>query len=177
MLRYIAFDVETPNRFNNRMSAIGITVIENGVITKKLYSLIDPETSFDYFNTRLTGISEETVRGKPAFPEIWEKIEPIMNSGVLVAHNAPFDMGVLKCCLRDYGIAWKARAPYLCTVRIGRRVLPKMSHRLNSLCEYYGIELDHHHAWSDSLACAKILLRYIESGTDVDQFIKTYSFL
>ena len=48
MLRYIAFDVETPNRFNNRMSAIGITVIENGVITKKLYSLIDPETSFDY---------------------------------------------------------------------------------------------------------------------------------
>ena len=117
------------------------------------------------------------MQGKPAFPEIWKKIEPIMNSGVLVAHNAPFDMGVLKCCLRDYGISWKAHAPYLCTVRIGRRVLPKMSHKLNSLCEYYGIELDHHHAGSDSLACAKILLRYIESGTAVDQFIKTYSFL
>lgn len=27
MSQYIAFDVETPNRYNNRMSAVGITVI------------------------------------------------------------------------------------------------------------------------------------------------------
>ena len=32
MYRYVAFDVETPNRFNNRMSAIGISVIEDGAI-------------------------------------------------------------------------------------------------------------------------------------------------
>lgn len=176
MLRYIAFDVETPNRFNNRMSAIGITVIENKIITRKLYSLINPETSFDYFNTRLTGISEEMVRDKPTFPQIWNKIEPLMSNSVLAAHNAPFDMSVLKCCLRDYGITWKTHIPYLCTVQIGRRVLPKMSHKLDSMCGYYGIELDHHHAGSDSLACAKILLKYIESGADINQFIKTYYF-
>lgn len=176
MSRYISFDVETPNRFNNRMSAIGITIIEDGIITRKLYSLINPETSFDYFNTQLTGISEEMVQNKPTFPQIWDKIEPLMNNSVLVAHNTPFDMSVLKFCLQDYGIAWKTHAPYLCTVQIGRRVLPKISHRLNSMCDYYGIELDHHHAGSDSLACAKILLKYIESGTDVTQFIKTYYF-
>lgn len=176
MSRYIAFDVETPNRFNNRMSAIGITIIEDGMITRKLYSLINPETSFDYFNTQLAGISAEMVQDKPTFPQIWNKIEPIMSSGILVAHNAQFDMSVLKCCLRDYGIAWKKSVPYLCTVQIGRRVLPKMSHRLNSMCDYYDIELDHHHAGSDSLACAEILLRYIESGADVNQFIKTYYF-
>jgi len=176
MSRYIAFDVETPNRFNNRMSAIGITIIEDGMITRKLYSLINPETSFDSFNTQLTGISEEMVQDKPIFPKIWNKIEPIMSSGILVAHNAQFDMSVLKCCLRDYNIAWTTSVPYLCTVQIGRRVLPKMSHRLNSMCDYYGIELDHHHAGSDSLACAEILLRYIESGADINQFIKTYYF-
>ncbi len=135
MSRYIAFDVETPNCFNNRMSAIGITIIEDGIITRKLYSLINPETSFDYFNTRLTGISEKMVQDKPTFPE------PLMNNSVLVAHNVPFDMSVLKCCLRDYGIAWKTHVPYLCTVQIGRRVLPKMSHKLNSLCDYYGIKI------------------------------------
>lgn len=176
MSRYIAFDVETPNRFNNRMSAIGITIIEDGMITRKLYSLINPETSFDYFNTQLAGISAEMVQDKPTFPQIWNKIEPIMSSGILVAHNAQFDMSVLKCCLQDYNIAWTTSVPYLCTVQIGRRVLPKMSHRLNSMCDYYGIELDHHHAGSDSLACAEILLRYIESGADVNQFIKTYYF-
>lgn len=176
MSRYIAFDVETPNRFNNRMSAIGITVIEDGIITRKLYSLINPETYFDYFNTKLTGISGEMVQNKPMFPKIWKKIEPLMSSGVLVAHNAPFDMGVLKCCLQAYGISWKKQVPYLCTVQIGRHILPGMSHRLNVLSAYYGIEIAHHHAGSDSLACAKILLNYIESGTDVTRFIKTYSF-
>ncbi len=70
MSRYITFDVETPNRFNNCMSAIGITIIEDGIVTRKLYSLINPETSFDYFNTKLTGISEEMVQDKPTFPQI-----------------------------------------------------------------------------------------------------------
>ena len=50
MSRFIVFDVETPNRKNNRMSAIGITVVEEGKISKEFYSLVNPETDFDYFN-------------------------------------------------------------------------------------------------------------------------------
>lgn len=175
MSRYIAFDVETPNRANRRMSAIGITVIEDGTVVDGFYSLVNPETHFDYFNVRLTGISEGSVCGAPAFPELWPRIEPLMSSGILVAHNAVFDMGVLKWCLRDYGIDWRSHVPYLCTVQMGRRILPGMSHKLDVLCDHYGIELDHHHAGSDSRACAEILLRYINSGTDVKQFIRTYS--
>ena len=110
MYRMIAFDVETPNRMNHRMSAIGINVIEDGAITDEYYSLVDPETHFDYFNTRLTGISEETVRDAPTFPEVWERIEPMMSGGILVAHNAVFDLGVLKKCLGHYEIEWK---PYV----------------------------------------------------------------
>ena len=67
MSRFIVFDVETPNYQNNRMSAIGITVIEDGEIVDDYYSLVNPETHFDYFNTRLTGISENTVRDVPHF--------------------------------------------------------------------------------------------------------------
>lgn len=174
MSRFIVFDVETPNHFNNRMSAIGITVIENGVITEEFYSLVNPETYFDYFNTRLTGISEESVTDAPNFAEIWGQIEPLMESGILVAHNATFDMSVLKRCLGDYNIFWKDRVPYLCTVQMGRRILPGVSHKLNDLCDYYGICLNHHHAESDSRACAEILLRYIESDADTARFIKTY---
>ena len=96
MSRFVVFDVETPNRYNNRMSAIGIDVIEDGVIVDEYYSLVNPEQPFDYFNTRLTGISAETVAGAPTFPELWGEIEPLMSSGLLVAHNAIFDMNVLK---------------------------------------------------------------------------------
>lgn len=73
MSRIIAFDVETPNRHNRRMSAIGITVIEDGAIIESFYSLVDPETYFDQFNTQLTGISAETVRGRPHFPSCGAK--------------------------------------------------------------------------------------------------------
>lgn len=48
--RYIAFDVETPNSFNDRMSAIGITVIEDNNIVDTFYSLVNPEAKFDDFN-------------------------------------------------------------------------------------------------------------------------------
>ena len=48
------------------------------------------------FNIQLTGISEKTVADAPAFPDLWAEIEPIFSSGILVAHNAVFDMGVLK---------------------------------------------------------------------------------
>ena len=174
MSRFIAFDVETPNRQNNRMSSIGITVIEDGAIVKNFYSLVNPETHFDYFNTQLTGINEETVKDAPTFPKLWAEIEPLMSSGILTAHNAVFDMGVLKKCLNDYDIFWKQSTRYLCTVQIGRRVLPGISHKLNELCGYYGISLKHHNAASDSEACARILLRYIDAGTDVKRFIRTY---
>ena len=97
MSRFIVFDVETPNRYNNRMSAIGIDVIEDGVIVGEYYSLVNPEQPFDYFNTRLTGISAETVAGSPTFPELWDEIEPLMSSGLLVAHNA-LASSTLCCC-------------------------------------------------------------------------------
>ena len=90
------------------------------------------------------------------------------------AHNAGFDMGVLKKCLHDYGILWRPQVPGLCTVRMGRRLLPGISHRLGDMCAYYGIDLRHHRADSDSLACAQILLRYLESGAEPERFIRTY---
>ncbi len=176
MSRFTVFDVETPNRMSNRMSAIGITVIEDGAITDNFYSLVNPETHFDYFNTQLTGISEETVWDAPTFPEVWTQIEPLMSNGLLVAHNAVFDMNVLKRCLHDYEIEWKPYARYICTVQMGRRLLPGMRHKLNVLCDYYGICLDHHKADSDSRACAEILLRYLASGADIRKFIRTCSF-
>ena len=174
MSRYIVFDVETPNRYNNRISAIGINVVEDNRITDSFFSYVDPQTHFDYFNTRLTGIDENTVAGSPAFDELWIKIEPLFNSGILVAHNAAFDINVLKKCLRDYGISWKSTVPYCCTVQMGRIFYPEISHKLNDMCNYFGISLDHHKADSDSRAVADILLRYIRSGADISEFVEQY---
>ena len=83
-MRYICFDVETPNRMNDRMSAIGISVVENGAVTEEFYSLVNPEQRFDDFNVRLTGITPEMASSAPTFGELWPKLSPIMKSGLLV---------------------------------------------------------------------------------------------
>ena len=173
--RYIAFDVETPNYANDRMSAIGVAVIENGEIADEFYTLVNPEARFDRFNIELTGITPELAADAPAFPELWTELGPLMDSGLLVAHNAPFDMSVLAKCLRDYGIRWRPCVEYACTCQMGRRLLPQLpNHKLNTLCEYLEIDLDHHHAGSDSRACGDILLHYLRSGAEVERFVRSY---
>ena len=173
--RYIAFDVETPNHANDRISAIGISVIENGNVIRDYYTLVNPEVHFDAFNIQLTGITPEMVADKPTFPELWGTIEPIMNSGLLIAHNAPFDMGVLTQCLNDYHIDWQPYIYYACTCVMGRACYPNLNnHKLNTLCEYLQLELDHHCAGSDSRACAELLLDYIHHGFKPERFLRRY---
>ncbi len=155
------------------MSAIGITVLEDGIITDEFSSLVDPEISFDPFNTWLTG-ARRASWGAPSFPALWPRIELMLASGLPVAHNAEFDLGVLRRCLDGYGIEWKPYTRYLCTVQMGRKLLHEMSHKLDALAAYYGIPLNHHRAASDSHACAEILRRYMTDGADVRQFIRTY---
>lgn len=171
--RFIVFDTETPNARNNRMSAIGIAVVENGVITQEYATLVNPEAHFDDFNIRLTGITPEAAESAPTFPELWQTLQPLLDSGMPVAHNAPFDMGVLAKCLDAYGIHWHRWARYVCTVRFARAALPGMpNYKLNTLCEALGIPLDHHRAGSDALAAAALLLKCMEHG-DVNQHIRS----
>lgn len=173
--RHIVFDVETPNSANDRISAIGITIVEDGQIVKTLYTLVNPETKFDAFNVQLTGITPEMVRGKPTFPALWREIEPVMDSGLLVAHNAPFDMGVLAKCLRAYGIEWHPYTYYACTCAMGRACFKRLeNHKLNTLCAYLGIPLDHHNAGSDSRATAELLLHYLCRGLCTDDYLRRY---
>lgn len=175
MNRFIAFDVETPNSQNDRISAIGITVVEDGRILKKMYTNVNPETYFNEFNIRLTGISPQDVKNSPTFPQVWEKISPLMNSGILTAHNAVFDMKVLARCLNDYQIEHKRYMDYVCTVQMGKKCFPQLeNHKLDTLCNYLNIPLNHHHAGSDSRACARLLLGYIKHGMNVNDFIRIY---
>ena len=174
-MRYIAIDVETPNGANNRMSAIGVTVVEDGRIVQEIATLVNPETYFHRFNIQLTGIMPEAAEKAPAFYELWPALEPIFSSGLLIAHNATFDMGVLAKCLAAYGIEWKDSADYACTVQMGRKCFPELSnHKLNTLCDYLGIPLEHHQAGSDSRACALLLMQYQEHGLEVERFRRRY---
>ena len=173
--RFAVFDVETPNSRNDRMSAIGVALVEDGRIVEEFSSLVNPETYFDRFNIALTGITPAMAAKAPTFGELWPTLEGYFRDSVLIAHNAPFDMGVLARCLRAYCVDWFDRRDYACTVRMGRKCCPELpNHRLDTMCARFGIALDHHRAESDSHACAELLLRYMERGVDVGDFQRTY---
>ena len=87
MDRYIAFDVETPNRANNRMSAIGIAVAEGGAIVEEYDTLVNPQVPFDPFNIALTGIMPDRAAAAPAFPELWQQLGPVLDSSSSVTLN------------------------------------------------------------------------------------------
>ena len=175
---YIAFDVETPNNGNRRMSAIGIAVVERGGIVEHHYTLVNPESRFDPFHVRLTGITAEMVQNKPTFPELWPDLARLLDRGLLIAHNAPFDLSVLAKCLWDYGIHWRGTVSYACTCQMSRRLLPHLpNHKLDTLCDYLGFDLEHHNAGSDSQACGEILLHCLEKGADIRQFLRRYDLL
>lgn len=176
--RYIAFDVETPNAANNRMSALGVAVVENGMIVDEFSTLVNPETWFNAFNIRLTGITPDMAERAPTFGELWPALEPVFSSGLLVAHNAPFDMNVLAKCLQAYCIDWRDRTWYACTCRMGRRCYPQLpNHKLDTLCAYLDIGLDHHQAGSDSRACAEILIDCLDRGADMEVFKRQYDLI
>lgn len=170
------FDTETPNARNDSVCSIGITVVEDGRIVEERYDLVDPEARFDVFNVELHGISPDMVRFEKNFPVLWEEIAPIMSSGVLVAHNAPFDLGVLSKLFRRYGIS-RTPDPYVCTVQLGRKCMPQApNHKLNTLCDLLGIELDHHNAASDSHACAELLCHYLSMDFPVARYVKPWDY-
>ncbi len=173
--RFTVFDVETPNAANDRMSAVGITLVEDRAVAGHFYTLVDPEEPFDAFNIALTGITPAMAKKAPAFPEVWEEIRPYMEFGILCAHNAPFDMAVLAKCLGAYRIPWRERTEYLCTCRFARRVWPGMEdHRLDTLARCLSLPLTHHRADSDSDACAGILIRCLEETGSARERIRTY---
>lgn len=174
-MKYTVFDVETPNMANDSISSIGVCVVQNGKITKTFASLVNPETHFDIFNSQLTGITPQMVQDKPNFAELWPTLKPMFDGAILVAHNAPFDMGVLAKVLGHYNIAWKPSVQCACTVKMGRKCFPHFpNHRLDTMCRQLDIQLDHHRADSDSTATANLLVTYLQQGIKVEDFAKQY---
>lgn len=175
--RIVVFDVETPNFSNDRICSIGIAIIEDGRVAKSDNYLVNPECHFDYRNIGIHGIRPEDVADAPCFPVIWKMIREDFLSNLLVAHNAIFDLGVLKKTLYYYGFE-EPLVYYVDTLRIARAMLKDTAnHKLPTLCCHYDIDLNHHDSGSDSKACAELLLNLINEGAVLDKYIKEYSLL
>lgn len=158
-MNFIAIDFETANI--NVPCEIGVCVVRNGLISETRSWLIKPSCFpyMNWWNQRVHGISNEMLKDAIPFDLLWEDmLKSYFQNELLIAHNAPFDIGVLKATLNHYKIS-HPEFSYLCSCQLSRRVwnnLPK--HSLGFLCEEMGIYFTHHRAGADAEACARLVL-------------------
>ena len=155
---FVAIDFETANEQRSSPCALGVVVARAGAIVEKRSWLIRPrELYFNPYNTEIHGISAEDVIDQPEFSELWDTFRPYFEKDMVIAHNATFDMSVLRATLSLYGMRWPA-VRYLCTRLISRYTWPGLlSYSLQSVADSLGIEFDHHDPLEDAYACSEIV--------------------
>lgn len=156
---FVALDFETANEHRGSVCAVGIARVQDGrVVHRESHLVRPPDMRFNGINISIHGIRPEDVEHAPTFDRLWPTLEPILRDRVVLAHNAGFDISVLRHVLDAYGIRYP-RLSYLCTVQIARRVWPRLpDHKLNTVAGHLGLSLRHHDAEDDAVACADIAL-------------------
>jgi DNA polymerase III subunit epsilon len=112
---------------------------------------------FDRLNTLIHGLKEEDVEDAPEFNEAYKEILPFLNDAVIVAHNAAFDMSVLRHVLDLYDMPYPI-FDYLCTYKIALQTWQGMkNYKLDTICEHFNFNFTHHNSEQDAIACGYVL--------------------
>ncbi|NQT91626.1 MAG: 3'-5' exonuclease [Lentisphaerae bacterium] len=158
-IEFTAIDFETANSSRSSVCSVGLAVVRDGVIASRFEQLIRPEPLvFDPFNISIHGIRPEDVVDAPTFSEFWSELWASV-SGPLVAHNASFDMSVLRHSLDQCGTSYP-KTDYFCTCVISRLTWPGYpTYSLDFVADSLGISFTHHRAEDDAAACAQIALK------------------
>lgn len=168
-MNFIAIDFETANEKRNSACSIGIVVVKNGHVVEKIHHLIRPkEMRFMPINIGIHGIRPGMVENEPEFNKVWEKIKHHFNDSLVIAHNASFDISVLRKCAELYGIELP-EFKYICTMKLARNFYKGIENaKLNTVNDFLGYKFKHHDALYDALACSNILFNISEELNSVD---------
>lgn len=171
-LEFIAFDVETTG-----LSAIACKLVElsavrfrlNGVPEEIYSTLIDPEMEIPPEVSAIHGITDSMVKGAPTAKEALPGfLEFVGDRSVLLAHNAPFDIGFLRVGLSRLGLTTPALA-VVDTLSLSRSVVYDVpNYQLKTLTEFFGVQAnDYHRALADSHHVREIFSCMLKCNEDI----------
>lgn len=173
-MEFLALDFETATPQADSPCELGIAIVRGGVVREVRNWLIKPPSWpwFSPWNVAVHGIRPEDVANAPRWEEIWSEVAELMTGATVVAHNASFDMGVLRATLASHGLPHPS-FQYFCSVSMARRVWPgHRSYGLKPMCDLHGIALKHHRASNDATATAELVLRAMLDGDTTETFIR-----
>jgi len=168
-MKAVIFDTETtglllpkaaPLEKQPRIIELGIIVVQDGELKEMHNWLINPEQEISAEITKITGITNEDLVGKPTFKELLPAISEVFaGSDLGIAHNAPFDVGMvsnelLRC--QHEGFPWPTET--LCTIAEYRHLFGKRMKLLDLYERILGKPLAQtHRANEDAMAVWEIL--------------------
>ncbi|MCK9894047.1 DEDD exonuclease domain-containing protein [Frankia sp. AgB32] len=161
-LTFVVVDLETTGTSaeTSEITEIGAVRVRGGEVLAEMSTLVRPSRGIPPMISALTGITEAMVASAPAEAEVVPTFLEFARGAVLVAHNAPFDLGFLRAAAARCGYpppAWE----HLDTLRIARRIISRDETpdcRLGSLARLFrsATEPDHR-ALSDARATVDVL--------------------
>lgn len=150
------------------ITEIGVVKVLGGQVIDTFKTFVDPGHSLPFFITELTGITDAMLISAPFIDEVLPTLFEFLGSPqetVLVAHNAPFDLGFLKAAALSQKIDWPMY-PTIDTARLARAVLDRdevINCKLGTLAEFFGASTSpNHRALDDALATVDVLHGIIE---------------
>ena len=161
---YVVFDLETTgfSSIKDKIIEIGAVKVENGVITDKFSTFVNPKVPIPFEITNLTGITDDMVMEAPDIETILPQFLEFVGDAVLVAHNASFDVSFIEQNCRYQDITPDFTS--VDTVAMARILLPTLSKfKLNVVANALHISLENHHrAVDDAGATAEIFVKFVE---------------
>ena len=147
------------NTAKARIIEVGAVKLVEGTVTETFQQLVDPEEALPPKITEITGITDANLQGQPKAETVLPKLLEFIGDAPLAAHNASFDVNLLKSELKRLNLHWNG--PVLDTLTYARKLYPKLkSFRLGALCKHLGVSLKNaHRAVHDAAATAQCLAR------------------
>ena len=161
---FVCFDIETTGLTAgiDGITEIAATVLRNGVLCEEYHTYVNPNMAIPEQITKLTGISNETVKDAPNEEEALRDFLAFVNGRVLVAHNADFDISFLRVGCKKYGIDYNFVS--LDTLTMARILMPNLErHRLNIVANALSLpKFEHHRAGDDAATVAHMLVKFFD---------------
>ena len=165
---YAVFDCETTGTDVTEGEIVSLALIRldgDGREESRYTVLVRPSRPIPAEATAVHGISDGDVERAPRFAQIAPELLALLGEAVFVAHNASFDLGMLRHAFRRESIEYRPGAT-ACTLEAFRLLEPLAdNHRLQTICERRGVVLaDAHDAMSDVLATTALLRVLLDEG-------------
>ena len=159
---FVVVDLETTGGSAHEcaITEIGAVKVRGGVVLGEFQTLVNPGEPIPAVIAVLTGITDAMVAGAPRIGAVLPSFFDFAAGAVLVAHNAPFDVGFLRAAATRLDIPWPA-PQVVDTVRLARQLVGRdeaPNHRLSSLAALFGAQqTPDHRALHDARATVDVL--------------------